>query len=289
MLPSQQAAYIVEVDEQNIHSILEQSVTTPVLLDFWADWCQPCKTLGPLLEKIVHEYAGRLILAKVNADAQPMLAQQLGVRSLPTLKLVVGGRLAGEQVGAQPEAQLRKWLEPHVGTAQPEPEPTDPFLDQIERARRLGAYDQALDALDQALQEFPDRSEYRAARAQVLLDANRLDEAATEIELLADGSEKNRVSSRLFLCRTLQHSPEKAKLEQAVERGEVAALCRLGILLVLDGEFDAGLEYLLNAMRQDRHVENGLPQKALLAALDQLQKDDKRVSTYRRKLFALLH
>ena len=100
--------YIVNIDETNAQQILiEESSRRPVLVDFWADWCEPCKTLMPLLEKLAEEYQGQFLLAKVNADEQQGIAQQLGVRSLPTVMLIKDGQPVDGFVGAQPESQIR--------------------------------------------------------------------------------------------------------------------------------------------------------------------------------------
>ena len=107
--------YIVDITQANVQSVLQKSMQVPVLLDFWATWCQPCKQLTPVLTKLANEYKGRFILAKVDTDAHPGLAQQLGVRSLPTLKLVFHGQLAGELTGLQPEAEVRRLLDAVLG------------------------------------------------------------------------------------------------------------------------------------------------------------------------------
>ena len=100
------AAYIIDVNESNINDVLQQSMQKPVLLDFWAAWCEPCKTLAPILTKIADEYKGKFILAKIDADASPAITQQLGVRGLPTLKLVVQGQLVNELTGEHESSKV---------------------------------------------------------------------------------------------------------------------------------------------------------------------------------------
>jgi putative thioredoxin len=113
------SAHIVEIDESNAQQLLiEESMTRPVVVDFWADWCGPCKQLMPILEKLAGEYQGAFLLAKVNADEQQMLAQQLGVRSLPTVMVIKDGQPIDGFSGAQPESAVREMLDKHLPSPQ---------------------------------------------------------------------------------------------------------------------------------------------------------------------------
>ena len=113
------SAHIVEIDESNAQQLLiEESMTRPVVVDFWADWCGPCKQLMPILEKLAGEYQGAFLLAKVNADEQQMLAQQLGVRSLPTVMVIKDGQPIDGFSGAQPEPAVREMLDKHLPSPQ---------------------------------------------------------------------------------------------------------------------------------------------------------------------------
>ena len=113
------SAHIVEIDESNAQQLLiDESMTRPVVVDFWADWCGPCKQLMPILEKLADEYQGAFLLAKVNADEQQMLAQQLGVRSLPTVMVIKEGQPIDGFSGAQPESAVREMLDKHLPSPQ---------------------------------------------------------------------------------------------------------------------------------------------------------------------------
>ena len=119
--------FVIDITEENIQAeLLDKSMDVPILIDVWADWCEPCKALSPILERLVGEYQGRFILAKINADEQQSIVAQLQVKSLPTLKLITQGQIVGELIGAQPESAIRALLDPHLG------EPDSLAVDNIE-------------------------------------------------------------------------------------------------------------------------------------------------------------
>ncbi|MCG8313437.1 MAG: tetratricopeptide repeat protein [Pseudomonadales bacterium] len=283
--------YIVEVNETNINDVLQHSMQTPVLLDFWAAWCEPCKTLGPILEKIAKEYQGKFILAKIDADASPAIAQQLGVRGLPTLKLVVQGQLVNELTGAQPEASIREMLEPHIGKAEAEDSSEDPFLDQVKRAREMGAYDQAIEALQAAIQEQPKRWDYHAALVEVLIDADRLDDASQVANAIEDDKTKNSALTRLAFLDWLKDAPDAETVQAQLKDNpqDLNARYYFGLHLIMAGHNQEGLDLLLDVMRADRSFKEDGAKEALLKAFDLIGAGDPAVSKYRRKMFALLH
>ena len=288
-----QASYIVNVDQNNVHEIIQHSLNVPVLLDFWATWCEPCKALAPVLEKLANEYQGRFILAKVDTDANPMLSQQLGVRSVPSLKLVVKGQLAGELNGAQPESEIRRMLEPFVGAAPEvkEEDETDAFVVQIQRARNMGAFDQALQALQSAVKEQPETLEYQVLMADVLMDLERFDDAQQVLDNITNEKIKAEAVGRLFFLLELQGFTTAESLQYRVANNDqdVEAKYFLAANCVLAGEVEAAMELLLQVIMRDRSFRDDGARKALLKIFDMLGTTDPRVAPYRRRLFTSLH
>lgn len=294
-----QSPYIIEVNEQNVHEVLAYSRQIPVLLDFWASWCQPCKSLEPILEKLVTEYRGRFVLAKVNSDEQQMIASQLGVRSLPTLKLVFQGQLVGELVGAQPESQIRAMLDAVMGDAVPEEdelqddEPAaDDFMGQIAKARASGRHEDAIEALHAAYKESPDKHEYQVVLADIYFEKGWYDEAQGVIENIPEKTEGLQLlKARLYLAREAEHGPAydslQAQLEKQPENAEL--LYFLACNSAVKGDLDAALELFLEVLKRDRSVRDDGARRALLSLFDILGKDDPRVTQYRRRMFNFMH
>jgi putative thioredoxin len=158
--------------------VIERSLTTPVLLDFWATWCGPCQTLSPTLEKIVSEMPDRLVLAKVDIDKNAQLADAFGVQSVPTVVLVVGGKIVDGFVGAQPEKKIRELVAKHVPESK-----TDKLADAL-AFEKADDPRTAIDALRRLLTEAPSRQDVRAHLARVLLSAGMLEEGIRMYESL---------------------------------------------------------------------------------------------------------
>lgn len=283
---------IIDVTPANLQQLLQASMQTPVILDFWADWCQPCKQLTPVLEKVVRELDGRVLLGKVNADEQQALAAQFGVRSLPTLKLVFQGRLVDEQVGALTESALRQWLAPVLGESDPEAD-AEAFLEQIRLAIEHGHGAEAEAALRDALQHEPDRHGFRAALVEYLLGEGRLDDAQSVLaEVAEDVAELRPFRARFALLAELADSvPVSLSALAARVAGTPSAddLYQYGLRAAAAGQFEAGLAALLQMLRDHRDHGDGLARKALLKVFDCLPKGDPLASEYRRRMFNYLH
>lgn len=277
---------VFDVDQQTFEAdVLRASLTTPVLVDFWAAWCEPCKTLGPMLEKLAAEYNGAFRLGKVDVDAQQELAGMFGIRSVPTVVLVKDGQILDGFTGALPEGQLREFLSRHV---QP---PEAPEATPAEAPQETPQ--QAINRLQQEIAAAPGKAELKLDLALALLHAGQT--AAAEAELaalpanLATDARAVRLRSELELARAVQDAPTVAELQQRVQAGadDWAARDQLGVRLLLEGDAAAGLEQFLVILQQARDWNDGQAKKRLLAAFATLD-DAELVGRYRRRMASLL-
>lgn len=292
----QTQAQIIDVTEANFRTVLEQSMQVPVILDFWASWCQPCQQLAPVLEKIATQYAGRLVLAKINADEQQVIAAQLGVRSIPALKLVWQGQLVSELNGAQSEAAIIKWLEPVLGDAEPLDEEAQEaaFIEQARAAIAAGQGAQVAQALREALSHEPDRHLLRALLVEYLLGEGHLDEAQSILAEVAEDVEPLRpFRSRFALLSELGSGSGQALAELTAQIAGTGAspeaLHEYGLRAAAAGQFREGLDALLRLLRDHPDYRDGVARSALLKVFDCLPKGDPLASEYRRKMFNYLH
>jgi len=162
-------AIVIDVSEATFQTeVLERSLTTPVVIDFWAAWCEPCKQLSPVLEKLAVEANGAWVLAKVDVDANPRLAQMFRVQGIPMVFAVAGGQPVDAFTGVLPEAQLRQWLDAVLRASGVEVEvPADPRLENADDALMSGDFDEAERAYKKILAESPADAAAEAGLAQV--------------------------------------------------------------------------------------------------------------------------
>lgn len=262
--------------------VILKSREVPVLVDFWATWCAPCKALGPILEKLTAAYGGAFLLAKVDIDREQQLAGYFQIRSVPTVLLLQDGRIAGGFQGAQPEGQVRRFLAQYG---------VEPAAAPVEAAAVDPA--EAVDRLRAAAAADPDKPEIKLDLALALVAVGGFEEA----DALLDGLPANlgtdaravRARARIGFARLLADAPQRSALEQAVAANpdDHAARHLLGVSLIMDGAAEAGLETLLELLRRDRGYADGLPRRALVDAFNVIE-DEALVRAYRRRTTALL-
>ncbi len=290
-----ESPYIVEVTKENFESvILHGSMETPVLVDFWADWCQPCKTLMPILAKLADEYQGAFILAKIDTEAEQEIAAQLGIRSLPTVKLISQGAVVDEFAGALPESDVRAFLDKHLPAAPVvEEEPASP-LDLARQLQASGDTDQAMAVLREAQAEDPANGDTAIALGQLCVATGQYDDARQCLSILTEEDAKKTEAGKLRGMLTLSDADDNttdaasllATLQQDGNNSEAAY--QLGIKQALQGDTDTAVTTLLELMQRDREFGDDGARKTLLSIFEMLG-DDPAVGTYRRKMFTYLH
>lgn len=267
--------------------VLQKSMTTPVLVDFWATWCGPCKTLGPILEKLAGEYNGAFELAKVDVDAEQQIAAAFQIRSVPTVFLIRDGQIVDGFSGALPEGQLRAFLkqhgvEPAEAAANDEPEALTPLSPAEQVA-----------ALRQAIAAEPDRDELKLDLALALLATGDAAEAETLLDALpanlATDERALKARARLGFSALLKDAPPAQALEAALARDEndLRARYLLGVHKLVAGDAEGALEQFIELLRRDRTWEDGLARKALIDAFRVIEDQD-LVGKYRRRMSSLL-
>lgn len=280
---------IVDITTNNAQSLLiEESFNRPVLVDFWADWCGPCKSLMPLLEKIAAEFDGAFLLAKVNADAENMIAAQFGVHSLPTVILMKDGQPIDGFVGAKSEQEVREFLAPHL------PKPWEAALQQAQELIAAQDIQGALPLLRQVYEESGREPQIACLFAQQLVELKRLEEAEAvlqQIKMADQDSFYEQVMAQLELKQQSAKTPELTALEEAhaQQPDNLEVAYQLALQMHQESLHRPALEILLNIMKNDRNFADGAVRKTMTDILAALGKGDPLAVEFQRKLFTLLY
>ena len=249
-----QSPFVVEVTRDNYAQLMQTSFEVPVLMDFWADWCQPCHALMPVLARLADEYQGKFLLAKLNTEQEQEIAAQFGIRSIPTCKLFIDGQPKDEFMGALPEQAVRQFLDKHI-TREPNP---------------------------------------AIARARDLLLSGDISGAAAALDSLPpqdqDGPEVARLRGRLFFAEQVAGVPEATELEASLagDPDNLEVLHQLALRKVVDEDYELAMDLLLKLMQRDRGYGDDAGRLGLLKVFELLG-DDPRVAGYRRRMASLLY
>ena len=290
MSQASENTYVFDVTTVNFdEAVIKASLTTPILVDFWASWCEPCKALSPLLDKLAAEYNGAFALAKVDVDAEQQIAAMFGIRSIPTVMLVKDGQVLDGFAGALPEGQLREFLGRHLQPLEAaEAEALEPAT-EIEAETPEGA----INRLQQAIAAEPDTASLKLDLAVALMQAGRTDAAAAELDALPANLSMDpravRLRSELELAKAAAGAPSATELRARLQANPADAEARdqLGVRLLLEGDPAAGMDQWLELLKTQRDWNDGAAKKRLLAAFTTLN-DAELVGRYRRKMASLL-
>jgi putative thioredoxin len=269
--------------------VLERSRDTTMAVDFWAPWCSPCRTLAPILEELVRQYAGRLLLARVNTDEEPALAAQFSIRSIPDVRIFKDGRLVDGFIGVQPLARLKPLFDKHVTLA------SEGGREQARALLLGGDPPAAIRLLRKLIEADADNHAARIDLADALTRAGEIEEAQQLLEALppnvASNKEAEAVRARLHFMRHAAKSEEVRALQDKVRSGAASLeeLHRLAAFELLFGDPSPALELLLTIMRRDRKFNDDLGRRSLVQAFQVLGDADERVAQYRKRMTALLY
>lgn len=289
---SEPTPYIFDVTTATFdQAVIENSFHKPVLVDFWAEWCAPCKALMPLLAQIAESYQGELLLAKVDCEAEQDVVARFGIRSLPTVVLFKDGQPVDGFAGAKPESEIRALLEPHV--QMPPPAEADP-LEQAQALFAEGRISEAEAVLVALLGEDNTNAAALILYARCLAERGELGEAQAVLDAVKSDAHKAALAgakAQITFLRQAADLPDTADLKArlAPNPQDDEAAYQLAVQQLARQQYDAALEGLLKLFIRNRSYNEGLPHKTLLQVFELLGNDHPLVTVYRRKLFAALY
>ena len=268
--------------------VLQASQKVPVLVDFWAPWCAPCRALKPILEKLAGEYQGRFLLAKVNSDEHPQLSAQFGVRGIPNVKAFVDGKLVDEFTGALPETGVRAFIDHLI------PTPGEKLRRTARALVTQGDFDEAERHLRSALELEPANHAVRLDLVEMLLTKNSHAEADALFAPIPErerDERADRLYSVLELWKKRQKLPPIEQLEAtlAANPDDLSARLALGERLVADGRFEPALAALLEVVRRDRGALRTSARKLMVEVFNLAEDQAGLVSEYRKLLAGALY
>jgi putative thioredoxin len=261
--------------------VVEASRTTPVVVDFWAEWCGPCRTLGPVLEKLAAEAKGKWKLVKIDTEANPQIAAQFQIKSIPAVKMVYNGAIIAEFVGALPEPQIRKWLEKHL--------PADKGLMDAEQHLNdllaLGDRNAAREVLAEQFAAEP-HSKDLAARLAMLCIPDRIEDARALLSVFKDEPKFDIEKESIIFFEYVRSMPEAVSFEGNEKAVDFyVAGCRA----LRSGDFEMALSSFIDSMMLDRSIDSDGARRGCVAIFSMLAEVHPTTKTWRRKFSMALY
>lgn len=281
------ASNSIELTLENFQQvILELSREKLIMVDFWADWCEPCKDLMPILDKLAGEYRDHLVLAKVDCDAQQEIAGQFGIRSLPTVMLVKDGQPIDGFAGVQTESQIRELLAKHL------PNPEDEYIQQAAEFVGQGDYQAAFPLAKQAYDINPDNIDVKYLYIDCAIECGSVEQAKAllaTITMVDQDSRYQALQGKIELAEQAAESPEIKALQAQLEANpdDLQLKIDLAVQLHQANKAEDALELLLSVLQKDLNFGDG--KKMMLDIINALPDGEPLKSTYRRKVYSLLY
>lgn len=289
-MPPSRSEFVIEVNEEHFQTeVVEKSQTTPVLVDFWAPWCAPCRSLSPVLEKLADEYSGAFILAKVNTDENPRLAATFQVRSIPQVSLIREGQVIDQFAGAYPEASIRQFLKPHC------PSEADKLFNRAQGKLNVHQMEEAQAILEGVVRLEPQHAGAHLALAKLLLGRQQGEQARSHLQaipVMADEKETaQRLEQVIEFHSDCKESGGEIHLRKILAKDprDLSSRMALASCLAAAGRYREALEEFLAVVAQDKHYRDEGARKAMLALFSLIGERSGLAEEFRGRLARTLY
>ncbi|NMC13573.1 MAG: thioredoxin [Chloroflexi bacterium] len=270
--------YIIDVSEADFEQkVLIFSQQLPVIVDFWAEWCNPCKTLGPLLERLTIEAQGSIRLAKLNVDENQNLTIRYGVHSIPAIKAFRDGKIVSEFVGIQPESRIREFIHSII------PDPSDLIIEKGNSMLEKSQWKSAEAAFKDVLKTSPSNSRALLGLAKSYLFQNKYIDALAILNTFPASKEYNVALNLLLLTNTIIQEKDRIPSDNPLD-----AAYNRAIQLFIKGNYPAAMDGLIDIIRENKNFHNGEPRLVLLAIFDLFGENHPLTQQYRQELTTIL-